>query len=401
MKIIVFNTENSVINFDSETQMVKCGYLMADTICIAGQLGAHLLFEEEYKNFGILRKVQFLYDILLPETNHAEDKEVYLKSLLEFMKIAKDYPKIRNPTQDLSFAYNNSRRLYSDWFDGYRENILNLQKKVGFSELSALSKEPNIETKLLNMSLGRYTHSKHEAESNAKLILELLFPTNKSNKPSILMLPLEFTSFLEMLAEEDKKDKPIDELKENNDDEDDDDSFLCLLQVLKIPDFRILSALQVKALKVELSEPFKNINNKLEAWTLFCKKSDNSVEIFDNFNENVLEYFTDMQNIIDHNQTLNDLKNNPSFNFFENNFCVGICPIDLLLMFYEVYWVVDPLTLSYLRKRTKNNNSYPEYFPILHIYPELNGGVKDEDKSEEIIEDIMENKPKKKYLRID
>ena len=395
MKALVFNTEYSVINFDSETQMMKCGYLMADKICIAGQLGAHLLFEEEHKNFGILRKVQFLYDSILPETNQTEDKDAYLKSLLKFMKIAKEYPRIKNPNQDLTFAYNNSRRLYSDWFDNYRDNILALQKKVGFSELSALSKETKIETKLLNMSLGRYSHSKHEAESNAKLILEFLFPTNKSNEPFILMLPLEFTSFLEMLQEEDEKNKSLKEEK------DEDDSFQCLLQVLKIPDFRNLTALQLKVLNTELSEPFKTLNNKLEAWTLFCKKSENSVEIFDNFNVNVLEYFTDMQGVIDNNQTLNNLKNNPSFNSFENNFCVGICPVDMLLMFYEIYWVVDPLTLSYLKKRTKNNNSYPEYFPILHIYPELIVAEIEKNTNQEEKDDDIENKPKKKYLRID
>ena len=80
---------------------------------------------------------------------------------------------------------------------------------------------------------------------------------------------------------------------------------------------------------------------------------------------------------------------------------IPIAIFSALLMFYEIYWVVDPLTLSYLKKRTKNNNSYPEYFPILHIYPELIVAKIEKNTNQEEKDDDIENKPKKKYLRID
>jgi len=398
MKAIVFNTENSVINFDTETQMIKCGYLMADKLCIAGQLGGYLLFEEEHKDFGIIRKAQFIYDLLSPESNFTEDKEVWQKSILEFLNIAKEFPRIKHPTHELVLAYNNSRRVFSDWFDNVRDNILEIQKKSGFSDLTILSNESKIETKLLNISMGRYAHSKHEAESNAKLILELLIPTKHSAEPTILMLPIEFNAMLEMIQEEDETNS-LDTNK--NAEKDDDDTFECLLPVLKIPDIRNLTALQLKALNSELSEPFKNLNIKLESWILFCKKNNSSIEIFDNFKANVLDNFTNMQGLIDRNQTLTNLKNNPNFNYFENNYCIGICPVDMLWIFYELYRVVDPMTLSYLKKRSENNKSYPEYLPILHIYSELIGGETEKNTNQESKDDTIKTKPQKKYLRID
>ena len=375
---------------------------MADKLCIAGQLGANLLFEEEHKDFGIVRKVQFLYDGLLPESNQNDDKESLQEFLLKFKEIAKEFPQIKNPTSELALAYNNSRRTLADWFDRFRDNILAAQKQSGFLALSALSNENKIETQLLNISMGRYTYSKHEAETNAKMILELLFPMNKSSEPVLFMLPLEFSSLIKMLQEEEKNKKSL-----NNKNEEDiieeveDGTFECLMPVLKMPDIKNLTALQLKALCTELSEPFGKINAKLEEWILFCKKANSPLELFDHFRKNVYDYFVSMQDIINNNKTLTDIKNNSVFNAFENIYYVGICPVNLLWIYFELYRIVDVETLSYLKKRYANNKSYPKLLPIIHISPELVGGEEAVKTIQKEKGDDLGNKPIKKYLKID
>ena len=397
MKAIVFNTGNSIINTDSETQMIKCGYLMADSICIAGQLGANLLFEEEHQYFGIVRKVQFLYDGLLPESVQNDDKEAFLEALLQFMTIAKEFPQMKNPTSELALAYNNSRRVFSEWFDSSKNDLLVELKKSGFLALSSLASENKVETKLLNISMGRYSHSKHEAESNAKMILELIFPNNKVSEPLMFMLPIEFTTLIEMLQEE-ENDKT---LNEEDDEYEEDDTFECLVHVLTLPEIKDLTGLQLKALNTDLSEHFKNINIKLEAWIQYCKKSNNTEEIFDHFKSNVFHHFASMQEIIDKNQTLIDIKNNPSFNATENNYYIGICPVDLLWIYFEIYRIVDKETLAFLKKRYANNKSYPEFLPVLHVCPELVGAANLEKIKQKEGGDELEKNHRKMYLNID
>ena len=395
MKVIVFNTENSIINLDAETQMIKYGYLMSDSICIAGQLGANLLFKEEHKNYGIVRKAQFLYDGILSESNQTEGKEEWLKPLLDFIKSAKDFPQIKNPPNDLLLSYNNYRRVFSDWFDANRDIIIEAHHKVGITVMSALLNERKIETKLMNFSMGRYTHSKHEAESNAKLILDFLFPLNKPNEPSILMLPFELSMHVDFTTSKIKEETFENDIIENTDDNN------RLISVLTFPELKNLTALQLKALNAELSEPFSVINEKLDVWIGNCKKGKNLTELVKDFEKKVYPLFEQMQKTIDNNLTFLNIKNNPSHTSFKNKILIGIFNFELLWDFYDMFKVLKPETMSFLRKRTTNNKMYPKYFPILHIVPQL----VNPENADKIIElerlNDLGNIPSKKYLTID
>ena len=387
MKVVVFNTENTIINLDAETQMIKYGYLLADKLCIAGQLAYNIMFEEEHKNFSIIKKAQILYDGYLCEI--VEEKEVHLKILQKLITIAKEFPKRKNPTKELSLLYNTLRRQTSNWFDSYRINNIENQRSIGLLVLSALSKEKKIETSLLNISVGSYTHSKHESESNAKLILELLFPINLESEVTILMLPFEFCLPIDSDAEEETEENDaIEEPKK-------------LIGVLEIPEVKYLTALQLKALNAELREGFEILNAKLEDWIRRCKKGTDLQSLVTDFESNVNQHFETMQDVINQNQTLTDIKNNPRFNSLKNQILIGICDLETLWDFYELYKVVNKETLGYLRKRTINNKMYPKYFPVLHILPEVVFPEIVENLHQKLNEDGTAKAPIKKYLNID
>ena len=393
MKVIVFNTENTTINLDAETQMIKYGYLIADKLCIAGQLAYNIMFEEEHKKFSIIKKVQILYDIVLCDDSELEDKEVQLKTLQKLIVITKEFSKRKNTSKELLIKYNTLRRKTSDWFDTYRINNIKNQLGIGLLVLSALSKDKKIETSLLNISVGSYTHSKHESESNAKLILELLFPTNQASEETILMLPYEFS----LPTDSDT----VEEKGEPTEGNEAILEFSNLIGVLEIPEVKYLTALQLKALNGELSEDFGILSVKFEDWIRRCKKETDLQNILTDFESNVGQHFETMQNVINHNQTLTDIKNNPRINSFKNQIYIGILDFEMLWDFYERYKVVNKETLGYLKMRTINNTMYPKYFPVLHILPEIVFPDIVDNLHQELNEDGTEKPPIKKYLNID
>ena len=192
MKAIIFSSRKNVLQTEFEIELIKYGFLLSNTVCIAGQLAASLLFEKESPKFSILKKIKLLRDTLRYVSDDTENKETNLKSLNEFIDRTNTYHTLKHPTTLQSTIYNTSKIAYLNWYNDYLKEIYAYQITNGMTNIAALWDEKKIELKLTNISLGEYTYAKHEPEMNAKQILELLFSSNKSNEPSILLLPYQF-----------------------------------------------------------------------------------------------------------------------------------------------------------------------------------------------------------------
>ena len=401
MKAIVFSAETTTTNVDFETQMVKYGFLMADSLCIAGQLGANMLFEKEYKGYSLLKKVQFLYDGLLEQPLETENRELNLELMTNFIAITKKHQKQKNLTPSQLTIYNNSRMEFCDWFDMYSDNIIAFQKKFGLSDLLSMAETKEIETKLTNMSLGGYTHSNHESESNAKMILELFFSGNATKEPTILMLPSEFTCLSDSFREEMKKKERGENVENEEEDKTDTSRPKLLKHVLTMPEIKHLTVLELKALTVQLSEPFRILNTHLEKWILFCKTTNDLIELNDYFIANLLEPFRVMQDVLDKNEILAGLKNNPGISLIENHFYVGVYYVEGIWMMYQYYKVVHQATIYYLQKRTLNNKMYPTFLPIINIIPQILKSRMGEALKEIEAATILEGNNTKKFIAVD
>ena len=385
MKAVIFSGRKNVLQSEIVVELLKFGYLISDKICIAGQIAASLLFEKEHHKFSQFKLFQFLHDSLVNMSDDTENKEINIKTLERFIEIAKKYSTLRHPTAIESSNYNTSRIAFTNWIDPYIKEILVFQEKFGMTAISELSDEKKIELKLMNISLGAYTYAKHESELNAKQILALIFPSIQSNESSILLLPYSFTIRVEDIRNPTTVAEEVENVENYQEFEN------MINHVLTMPDIVSLSAPQLKALNIELSQAFSLLNTKIDEWIRICKTSNDLVNLNNNFLFNLIEPFKIMQEAIDRNEILIDIRNSSDFTLIENKIYFGLYPIEGLWMLYDQIKVVNTETIYYLKKRTKNNNKYPKYIPIINVVPspmessrtnELNQNGEEEDLGE-------------------
>ena len=394
MNAIIFNGRKNIIPSEFEIQLLKYGYLLSDKICIAGQLAASVMFEKEHQKFNQSKKFQFLQDALASMSDDTENKEINIKTLEGFIERAKKYSIIRHPTPIETSNYNTSRIAFTNWIDPYIKEILVFQKKFGMTTIAELSDEKKIELKLMNISLGAYTYAKHEPQLNAKQILELIFPSIQSNESTILLLPYQFNIRV------DEKRNPTTVVEEVENEENYQVYDNLINHVLTMPDIVSLSALQLKALNIELSQAFSILNTKIDEWIRICKTSNDLVNLNNIFLDNLIEPFRIMQEAIDRNQILIDIRNSPDFTLIDNKIYFGLYPIEGLWMIYDEIKIVNTETVYYLNKRTKNNNKYPKYIPIINIIPSLIESNKTNELNKNGEEHLGENRIKK-FISVD
>ena len=151
-----------------------------------------------------------------------------------------------------------------------------------------------------------------------------------------------------------------------------------------MPDLISLTAIQLQVLNKELSEPFSILNTKIDEWIRFCKTNDNLTVLDKFFIKNMFEHFEIMQEVIDNNQIVKDIRTYNDFQKSENHIYFGVYPTEGLWEIYEQTELVSPETITYLKKRTKNNKLYSKYIPMMNIVPDTI------ESSETIITDLIE-----------
>jgi len=114
----------------------------------------------------------------------------------------------------------------------------------------------------------------------------------------------------------------------------------------------------------------------------------------------LIEPFKIMQEAIDRNQILIDIRNSPDFTLIDNKIYFGLYPIEGLWMIYDEIKIVNTETVYYLNKRTKNNNKYPKYIPIINIIPSLIESNKTNELNKNGEEHLGENRIKK-FISVD
>ncbi len=365
LKVVVFSSRKNIIQSEFEIQVLKFGYLLSDKICIAGQLAASLLFEREHQKFNQFKKFQFLHDSIITLSDDTENKELNLKTLEDFIETAKKFSTLRHPTAIQSSSFNTSKIAFNRWIDPYIKEIRIFQKKFGMTAIAELSDEKKIELKLLNISLGAYTYAKHESELNAKQILELIFPSKQSNESSILLIPFQFSISVEATRNPSSDNEEVANVKNYQDFDN------LINHVFTMPDLVSMSAIQLKALNIELSQDFSLLNTKIDEWIRVCKTSNDLIKLNNYFLDNLIEPFTIMQEAIDRNQIIKDIRNSPDSTLIDNKIYFGLYPIEGLWNLYDQIKIVSTETVNYLKKRTMNNNKYPKYIPIINIIPTL------------------------------
>lgn len=373
MKVLIFDTELSLLKFEDEVNSLRLCYLIADRMCVGGFSGTNFIFERDAKNYTILKKVGFM--ICVESKRDNENGDSNLKELQEFLTVTKMIKAFKHPHQNLLFSYNSAGKMLSKYFDEYVDNVIANWKIKGYLDIVSLKGDDTvIETNLKEFSVGEWTQTLKSAPMNAKKILGAFFP-EFPNVTSILVFPKEFLI--------DKK-AGIDNL--SND--------IQIKTSFSFPDTASLTALQMKAIREQLKESSQLFREEMDNW-IFSFSGTSANEVSNNLEESVKT----LQIGINANQLLLDNQNRGNLDAETFHVKIGVTYIQRVWDYYREYKILDEFTLEELIKQTYHNTLYPQSLPFICILP--NYIHKEQmDKLNMGGEEVIPIQHKKKFLTI-
>lgn len=354
MKAIVFSTASSIVPISEEVTPLKGCYLFADRLVVAGQTGADLTFEKDFKYFNVLKRSKLMLSEYKMSEN--ENRDEMVASFEHFIKATKQIQNYKHPPRDLFVSYNKMLSIYDGIFKGYVEHVISQFDLYDISDMANLLGDDIIEIILPEMSVGHEFTGKDAAERSANCILSMMFPS-KNEAPSILAFPSN-------LAQNpyDIHDKfTTDDVKE------DDLSFddIHIFHTFTIPSVAGFSPTKLKAIRNQLIDSGIDFRKKIDEWIMYCK-DDNTAEMkIEYFNNEVYPNLFECFNTYINNNLLVNKGLTLPLDAKDIYIYMGVASLKAIWKFYEYYKILDEPVLTILRNKTSNMEKYPDYLPVM------------------------------------
>ena len=388
MKAIIFDSDTSKLQLSREIELLKVCYLIADSLCAAGQPAANISFQKSYKKYSLNKKLQYI--LLQVASQDYPEKDEYIAQVNEFIILSKKVQNLKRIPPQTFVIIKRSTALYTNWFDSMVLEILEQQQKLGIVDMYSWFEDKVLEFAVLGLSACE-ERRKREAEINAKELLELLFPKD-SNESSILVFPADLFQN-HYLTEEEKADlveKDGVPLKGVN-----------IYDCFTIPNIKSLTSLELKALRGQLSENLKEFREKVDKWLVYCKENDEINIQVEELKKEVISCTLTVQEALTHNEMLNGVASNAKVNVRDFTVYLGIAPVTSIWKYYQEFKVLDDETLDIIKETIASSSSYPEFLPVVCI----SSCYRNLDRMEELVDVLkaeqLDMTRTKKWISVD
>ena len=354
MKAIVFNTSTTTLDMNHDSYPLKAMYLLCDHILVAGEIGGNLLFEKNYKQFDIKKRILIMEIANRWTDNH--EGQIYLDSV----KVAiKEYARVKHKSREILIASKTMENVFNAYFDLFVADRLGRIKKSGLYEMSKLLDNDIIMTSLYEFSIGETILEKDTAETKARKIINLVFPEG-TKEPTIMVLPDQFARNDYTENENGVRKNEVEEVKED---------WIRLDHCFSIPPIEGFTAMELKVLRAQLSNSGSLFRKRMDDWILLFKTSMNAVERKNFLSTNVLTVADELQLALVNTDMLRQNSLKLPLDSLELQIFIGETPLDLLWNYYAETKMIDADTEVALNKIAENNPLYPKNIPIISISP--------------------------------
>ena len=387
MKAVIFDTNTSTLKLDREIQLLRLSYLFADSLCAGGQVASNISFVKDYRKFSLNKKLQYI--LLQISDQDYPEKEKYVAEVEKFIGLSKKAQGLKRMTRETIVAINKSTALYTNWFDDMAVEIIEQSQKLGIVDMYSWVADKVLGFAIQGLSACEERRPK-EVAKNAKELLELLFPTN-TEESSILVFPVDLieNNYLTPEEREDLVEKEGVLLKGVN-----------IYNCIDIPAIAALTALELKALRSELNESFKEFRGKVDKWIQYCRQNDEINSQIKNLKEEVLPCSSSLQEVIKNNQLLN-IDDSVKLDTLDFIVFIGIAPVESIWRYYQEFKVLDKETMDIMRETIALGRSYPKYLPVICIVPSYRHLEKLEEMEQKEKTERLDMTRKKKSLFVD
>ena len=386
MRAIVFNTATTTLDMNFDSYPLKAAYLLCDSLLAAGEIGGNLLFEKSHKSFDLKKRIQ-----IMDTANRWTNNEEGLRYLDSVRGSIKEYSKMKHKPREVLIAYKAIENTFLGYFQLFVADRMARLRKSGLFEMSKLVDNDILKTSLYEFSIGETIRDTNVVEANAKRVLNMVFPDDGINEPTIIVLPDHFVHNDETENESGLRKYNVEEVKED---------WIRLNHCFSMPPIEGFTSLELKALRTQLREIGIQFRERLDDWIGLFKTSKTPVERQNFLMDNVLTVADKLQEALMQNDMLcqNSLK--LPLDSLELQIFLGETPLKLLWSYYEKFKLLDEATVIELNRITKDNPKYPKHIPIISISPTF---LNDERMAELGLDkiELEEGQPVKKNISID
>jgi hypothetical protein len=351
----------------------------------AGEIGGNLLFEKNYKQFDIKKRI-LIMEIANRWTNNLEG-QIYLDSV---KKAIKEYAKVKHKSREVLIASKTMEHVFNAYFDLFVADRLGRIKKSGLYEISKLFDNDTVKTSLYEFSIGEISLDKDTPETKARKILDMVFPSG-TEEPTIMVLPDQFAINDYTENENGIRKTGVEEVKED---------WIRLDHCFSLPPIEGFTPMELKILRSQLSSTGSLFRKRMDEWILLFKTSKNAVERKNFLSTHVLTVADELQLALVGNDMLRQNSLKLPLDSLEVQIFIGETPLDLLWNYYAETKIIDPETEVALNKLTENNPVYTKNIPIISMSPTYLNMDKMEDLGLTILETDA-NRPLKRNISID
>lgn len=290
MRAIIYNEKITDIAPENDVMAIKLSYLVANTICVSGELAGSITYNKVVKSLTLHQKLAVIASIarLYEDIASPDDEEIVTFDLYKFCEEVRLLDKKKHTNRDAFLEFKKIEKAFLNMFLNLTASDLKTLSAQGYLDLASLVDYKILNTDLAEISIIAGSWIKTTNEQLADRLLNLLCGNSKEEEPRLLFLQEgvlknknnEDYQFVTERARKqiDEKTKPSSSTEVEPVEDKVDEDNPTFLRLLKIPYLGNVSASELKAIRSQLKEPIAALNKVLNSFiTEVIASTENSV----------------------------------------------------------------------------------------------------------------------------
>ena len=290
MRAIIYNEKITDIAPENDVMAIKLSYLVANTICVSGELAGSITYNKVVKSLTLHQKLAVIASIarLYEDIASPDDEEIVTFDLYKFCEEVRLLDKKKHTNRDAFLEFKKIEKAFLNMFLNLTASDLKTLSAQGYIDLASLVDYKILNTDLAEISIIAGSWIKTTNEQLADRLLNLLCGNSKEDEPRLLFLQEgvlknknnEDYQFVTERARKqiDEKTKPSSSTEVEPVEDKVDEDNPTFLRLLKIPYLGNVSASELKAIRSQLKEPIAALNKVLNSFiTEVIASTENSV----------------------------------------------------------------------------------------------------------------------------
>lgn len=355
MKLFVHNIHESILHPESESFLLRAGYLISDTVVSVGSDYHDIFTTGVLKGFRFKDKLELL-EIIYDKSGTEEE----LSKIKEYKELFKVCAKIKHPTKEVIASTKILEAAINDLYDKVTQTEIIARTNQGLMELSKLADHDGFSLCHMDMqNVEKETAYQDGFNFHAASSFLLRVLNGYEEDKGIFILPPEFISinYPESLKIFTSADDPGTAVQDA----------IYMEKCLELPYLGLRTAEELIAARGQMKESRDVFIKAVDEWQiLFTKTSDSKLRTAF-LKEKILPACSCLQKDIDTNEILHrtDSVANPT----NMKLFIGEIAPDHLWEFYRRTKVIRDDTWEKIKKGAENNERYATRWPVLFSSP--------------------------------